>query len=301
MSTASHPAPAVVITGASTGIGQACALELDRRGFRVFAGVRSDAAAKRLESEASSRLTPLLIDVTDTALIGTAAEVVADLLNGDGLAGLVNNAGIAVGGPLEALPIDALRRQLEVNVIGQVAVTQAFLPLLRKARGRVVNISSINGGLAVPYMGAYCASKFALEAITDALRLELRQWNIEVSAVAPAMIATPIWEKSLAAADQLSQRIAPQTLALYDADLAAIRRSVERTARAGGAGGASGSGGGPRPDGPAAQNPLLSRLERAASLQGHENAQRPGAGLDRQETGGVALRKHCSHVLRQAT
>ncbi len=152
-------------------------------------------------------------------------------MDGAGLAGLVNNAGIAVAGPLEALPIDALRRQFEVNVIGQVAVTQAFLPLLRKARGRVVNISSINGGLAVPYMGAYSASKFALEAITDALRVELRTWGIQVSAVEPAAITTPIWQKSLSAADQLSETLTPEILALYDADLTAIRRTVERSAR----------------------------------------------------------------------
>ena len=144
--------PAVVITGASTGIGQACALELDRRGFRVFAGVRSQAAAENLRAKASARLTPILIDVTDAASVAAAAKAVGEAVGDAGLAGLVNNAGIAIAGPVELVPLDAWRRQLEVNVIGQVAVTQAFLPLLRKAPGRIVNISSNSGGQAAPFL-----------------------------------------------------------------------------------------------------------------------------------------------------
>jgi NAD(P)-dependent dehydrogenase (short-subunit alcohol dehydrogenase family) len=225
------PSPAVLITGASTGIGQACSLELDRRGFRVFAGVRSEASAENVKAKASAQLAPLMIDVTDAASIAAAAETVAKSVGQAGLAGLVNNAGIAVAGPLEALPIDALRKQLEVNVIGQMAVTQAFLPLLRLARGRVVNMSSINGGLAVPYMGAYSASKFALEAITDALRVELRTFGIRVSAVEPAAITTPIWQKSLDSADQLEANVAPELLALYQSDLDAMRRAVDKSIR----------------------------------------------------------------------
>jgi NAD(P)-dependent dehydrogenase (short-subunit alcohol dehydrogenase family) len=224
-------ASAVVITGASTGIGRACALELDRRGFQVFAGVRSPSAAEQLRTEASARLTPITIDVTDSGTIAAAATTIAAALGDHGLAGLVNNAGIAVPGPLELVPIDDFRRQFEVNVVGQVAVTQAFLPLLRKARGRIVNISSINGGLAVPYMGAYSASKFALEAISDALRLELRNFGISVSAVEPGAITTPIWDKSLAAADQLSGGVDPAKLALYESDLAAIHKAVDRSIR----------------------------------------------------------------------
>lgn len=223
--------PTVVITGASTGIGQACAVELDRRGFRVFAGVRSEAAAADLKSQTFARLAPLMLDVTDAALIATAAETVTNAVGQAGLAGLVNNAGIAVAGPLEALPIDALRKQLEVNVIGQVAVTQAFLPLLRTAHGRVINMSSINGGLAVPYMGAYAASKFALEAITDALRLELRTFGIRVSAIEPAAIATPIWQKSIETADRIEANASPEILALYETDLAAVRKAVDQSAR----------------------------------------------------------------------
>jgi NAD(P)-dependent dehydrogenase (short-subunit alcohol dehydrogenase family) len=224
--------PAVVITGASTGIGRACAIELDRRGFRVFAGVRAAAAAEQLRAEASSRLTPVVIDVTKGDTIAAAVKTVAEALGDAGLDGLVNNAGICVPGPLELVPIDALRRQFEVNVIGQVAVTQAFLPLLRKSRGRVVNMSSVSGGLSVPYLGQYSASKFALEAIGDALRLELRNFGIRVSAIEPAAIATPIWQKSVDSADDLAGNVDPAVLALYESDLAGIRKMVEHSARA---------------------------------------------------------------------
>jgi NAD(P)-dependent dehydrogenase (short-subunit alcohol dehydrogenase family) len=231
MTKSSTTSPFILITGASTGIGKACALELDRQGFRVFAGIRSEEARRNLQVQTSSRLLPLRIDVTDAASIAAAAEAVGQTAGHVGLAGLVNNAGIAVSGPLEAIPIDAWRRQLEVNVIGQVAVTQAFLPLLRKARGRIVNISSVNGGLAPPYMGPYAASKFALEAITDAMRIELRTWGIRVSAIEPGPIDTPIWDKSVAAADELAGHIAPELLALYQADLTAVRQVVERSMR----------------------------------------------------------------------
>jgi NAD(P)-dependent dehydrogenase (short-subunit alcohol dehydrogenase family) len=223
--------PAVVITGASTGIGRACALELDRRGFRVFAGVRAAAAAEQLRAEASARLMPTTIDVTEADTIAAAVNNVADTLGEGGLTGLVNNAGIVVPGPLEIIPIDAFRRQIEVNVIGQLAVTQAFLPLLRKARGRVVNMSSISGGLSAPYLGPYSASKFAIEAISDALRLELRNFGIRVSAIEPAAIATPIWEKSLASAEQLAADIDSATMSPYDADLAAVRKFAEHSVR----------------------------------------------------------------------
>jgi NAD(P)-dependent dehydrogenase (short-subunit alcohol dehydrogenase family) len=221
----------IVITGASTGIGEACALELDRRGYRVFAGVRAEAAAEKLRAKASARLTPVLLDVTLGDSIAAAAATVRAAVGEAGIAGLVNNAGIAVAGPLELLPIDALRQQLEVNVVGPVAVTQAFLPLLRRVPGRVVNISSVSGGLSAPYLGAYCASKFALEAITDALRLELRAWGIGVSSVEPGPIDTPIWEKSTRIGNRLTEQVAPDRLALYEDDLAALRKSVGRSAQ----------------------------------------------------------------------
>jgi len=223
--------PAVLITGASTGIGEACALELDRRGFRVFAGVRTEAAGQRLREKASSLLTPLMIDVTDAALISAAAGQIKEQIGQRGLAGLVNNAGIGVSGPLEIVPIEELRRQLEVNVIGQIAVTQAVLPLLRIAKGRIVNIGSVNGALSSPYLGPYSASKFAMEALTDALRIELRTWGIGVSIVEPGPIATPIWEKSTAAADVLAKKIPDETMKLYEPDLTAVRKIIAKIAQ----------------------------------------------------------------------
>ncbi|MGA2062437.1 MAG: SDR family oxidoreductase [Thermoguttaceae bacterium] len=224
-----HP-PAVLITGASTGIGQACALELDRRKFQVFAGVRTEAAADRLRKNASPMLTPVMIDVTDSATISAAAAKIKELIGNCGLAGLVNSAGIGVSGPLELVPIEELRRQFEVNVIGQVAVIQAFLPLLRIAKGRIVNIGSINGAVTPPYLGPYSASKFALEAITDALRIELRTWGIRVSIVEPGAIATPIWEKSFADAERLAKTIPSQAMALYETDLSAVRKNLTKIA-----------------------------------------------------------------------
>lgn len=216
----------VVITGASTGIGEACTLRLDRLGFRVFAGVRRPADGERLRAATSDRLMPVYLDVTDSESIRSAAEQVARILGTDPLAGLVNNAGIAVAAPVEFLPLDALRRQLEVNVIGQVAVTQAFLPLLRQARGRIVNMSSVSGRIASPFLGAYSASKFALEALTDALRLELRPWGIRVSLVEPGVIQTPIWNKSLAAAETLQAGLPPAAHELYGLAVEALRAGV---------------------------------------------------------------------------
>ena len=223
----------VVISGASTGIGAACALHLDRLGFTVFAGVRRETDGVVLGAKASPRLQPVLLDVTDAASIDQARQLVTGLVGEVGLAGLVNNAGIAVAGPLEAVPIPDLRRQFEVNVIGQVAVTQAFLPLLRKGRGRVVNMGSIAGRAALPLMGPYSASKFALEALTDALRLEVQQWGIQVSIVEPGAIATPIWEKSGAKADELEASTVGELKDLYAAVVAGVRgRVAEAAARA---------------------------------------------------------------------
>jgi NAD(P)-dependent dehydrogenase (short-subunit alcohol dehydrogenase family) len=198
---------AIVVTGASSGIGQACALRLDKLGFKVFAGVRKESDGAALARKTSERLVPLLLDITDIASIASAARLIEEAAGDQGLSGLVNNAGIAIAGPLEFLPIEDLRRQLEVNVVGQVAVTQALLPMLRKARGRIVNIGSVSGRVSVPLLGPYCASKFALEAVTAALRMELRPWGIRVSLIEPAGIATPIWEKSLAVGESLASTL----------------------------------------------------------------------------------------------
>ena len=224
---------AVLITGASTGIGAACALHLDRLGFTVFAGVRREQDGEALRKMATDRLVPVLLDVTEEASIRQAQETLSAVVGSHGLNGLVNNAGMAIVGPLEAVPISAWRRQLEINVIGQVAVTQAFLPLIRQARGRIVNMGSIAGRGAIPLMSPYAASKFALEAITDALLLEVQQWGIEVSIVEPGAIATPIWEKSRKDAIDLEGATSPELLALYGNVITAVRSVVEQaTARA---------------------------------------------------------------------
>src|SRR5260370_25499123 len=205
----------VVVTGASTGIGEACALRLDMRGFRCFAGVRRAVAGGAWKQKASGRLTPILLDVTDASSIKSAAAAVAAALGEEGLSGLVNNAGIAIAGPLEFLPIDELRRQFEVNVIGQIAVTQAFLPLLRKGHGRIVNMGSIAGKSALPFAGPFCASKFALEALTDSLRMELLPWNIPVSIIEPAYVTTPILQKSLRGWERVAAMLPPRAHELY--------------------------------------------------------------------------------------
>ena len=224
---------AVVITGASTGIGEACALRLDTMGYHVFAGVRRDEDGAALQEKASARLTPLRLDVTDDAQVAAAAERVGAAVGETGLAGLVNNAGVAVAGPLEFLPVAELRRQLEVNVVAQLAVTQAFLPLLRQGSGRIVNMGSISGKLASPFMGPYSASKFAMEALSDALRLELRPWGIDVVLIEPGGIATPIWERSVDVADRLIAQLPPKALDYYGKVIPAIRGFALRTGKNG--------------------------------------------------------------------
>lgn len=221
-----------MVTGSSTGIGQACVLHLDRLGFRVFAGVRREADGERLRSAASGRLEPLILDVTESSDIARAAQRVGEVTGGE-LAGLVNNAGIGLGGPVELLSIDDFRRQLEVNLIGQVAVTQAFVPALRRARGRLVFISSIGGLVATPYMAPYHASKFGLEAVGDVLRQELRPFGVQVSIVEPSSVATPIWEKGQRAADSVRGDLTPQDLELYGEPIERFGELLGKTASRG--------------------------------------------------------------------
>jgi NAD(P)-dependent dehydrogenase (short-subunit alcohol dehydrogenase family) len=189
----------VVVTGASTGIGAACAQYLDEKGFRVFASVRKQADADRIAALGSSRLEPLFLDVTEAESIARAAKTVEAELQGAGLAGLVNNAGIAFDAPLECVDMGALRRQLEVNAVAPVAMTQAFLPLLRRAQGRVINVSSLAGRVGMPLSGPYCMSKFALEAFTDCLRQELAAWGMQVASIEPGAIDTAMWDKGIQA------------------------------------------------------------------------------------------------------
>lgn len=196
---------AVVVTGASTGIGAACVDMLIEKGFFVFGSVRRPEDAERLIARFGANFAPLLFDVTDAAAVARGAAAVADWLGGETLAGLVNNAGVAVAGPLLHVPVDDLRRQLEVNLIGQLQVTQAFAPLLGAREpqggpaGRIVNMSSVAGRVAMPFFGPYNASKFGLEGLSDALRRELAVYGIGVTVIQPGMISTPIWDKAAGA------------------------------------------------------------------------------------------------------
>ncbi|WP_432956635.1 SDR family oxidoreductase [Micromonospora haikouensis] len=207
---------AVVVTGASSGLGREAALHLERAGFRVFAGVRDRAAADDLAAAATAgRLTPLRLDVTRADQIRGATDEVARQVGAGGLWGLVNNAGISLPGPLECVPPEQLRRQLDTNVVGQVAVIQGFLPLLRTGRGRIVNVTSGLGRVALPYLGAYAAAQFAKEAVSDSLRRELRPFGIAVSVVQPGAIQTPIWDKVAHAGTETMARAAGRAGDLY--------------------------------------------------------------------------------------
>ncbi|MGN6201756.1 MAG: SDR family oxidoreductase [Solirubrobacterales bacterium] len=221
----------VLITGASTGIGRATALRLDSNGWKVFAGVRKEEGAASLRAEASDRLAPVTLDVTDAAQIAAAAELIERETEG-GLDGLVNNAGIAVPGPLETVPLEDLRHQLEVNLIAYVAMTQALLGEIRRAEGRIVFLSSIGGRVAFPFGGPYHASKFATEAIGDVFRQELRPWGLKVSIIEPGSIDTPIWERGQRRGDEIEAK-APKTNQLYGAALDKFRKVIEDTAERG--------------------------------------------------------------------
>jgi len=218
----------VLITGTSTGIGEACAISLHEKGVRVFAGVRRAEDGARLVEKTSSALIPLILDVTDAQMISEATERITELTGETGLSGLVNNAGITIAFPLEFLPMDALRKQLEVNVIGPAAVTQAMLPLIRQGQGRIVNVSSVSGLIAAPYIGAYAASKHALEAMSDSLRIELRNFKVPVALIEPADIATPIWEKSRQTADAMRDEMVDEAGSDDDATLEVIRETYAK-------------------------------------------------------------------------
>jgi NAD(P)-dependent dehydrogenase (short-subunit alcohol dehydrogenase family) len=226
--------PSVIITGASTGIGSASAHYLAERGYQVFAGVRKPTDAEHLlAQDKSGSITPIFIDVTDSAMIAEAAQHVQEIVGQRGVNGLINNAGIAVMSPLEIIPLEDLRKQIEVNLIGQVAVTQAFLPMLRQAKGRIINMSSISGTVAFPLMGAYAASKWGLEAVTDALRQEVYPWGIRVISLQPGTIQTPIWEKGIHDATQRLVRFSAEGYALYQAPIQVMQARFEYSDRTG--------------------------------------------------------------------
>src|SRR5687768_13520662 len=218
----------VLVTGASTGIGRACVSYLAGRGHTVFAGVRKEPDATSLQEEIGSRVVPIILDVTDAEAISRAAEFVTSHVGRGGLNGLVNNAGIALGGPLEFLPIEVWRNQLEVNVIGQVAVTKALMPLLRQGKGRVVFIGSIGGRTGTPFMGPYNASKFAIEGIAEAFRQERAPWGMKVIVVEPGAVKTEIWEKGRSQADALEKDLPAEARTLYEPMIVALRRLIER-------------------------------------------------------------------------
>ena len=214
-------AKAVLVTGASTGIGEATALRMRRAGWDVYAGARKDEDLERLRGHG---LTPLKLDVVDADSIASAKAQ----LDERGLHGLVNNAGVAVSGPIEFVPLDELRHQLEVNLVGQVAVIQAFMPNIREAKGRIVNVSSIGGRFALPMVGPYAASKHALEAVSDSLRRELRPWGIHVSIIEPGAVVTPIWDKGRETADRLEDQMGEQARARYGKLADRIREETEK-------------------------------------------------------------------------
>lgn len=224
------PEKTILITGASSGIGEACALYFDRLGMQVFASVRKPGDADRLASQASARLTPLILDVADEASIQAALQTVRAAIGDAGIDGLVNNAGAFIGGPLEYLPLKVLRKQFEINVFGQIAVVQAFLPLLRQNHGRIVFVGSTSGFLATPLLGPYAASKFALRALADALRNELSAAGVAVSLIEVGKVNTPIWDKALSTVDKMSG-VLPEGDGDYYTSM--IQTTVARAARRG--------------------------------------------------------------------
>ena len=216
----------VLITGASRGLGRSMALDLARSGFSVFAGVRGSGDGEDLMRAASGDLRPLLLDVTRAEHIA-AAELEVRRATGDrGLGALVNNAAVYAVGPFEQTPIEDVENLFRINVLGLVAVTQSFLPLLRQARGRIVNISSINGRLSIPFTSFYSASKFAVEALSDALRIELSRWGIAVSVVEPGAIRTDIRARGVLSWAQSRDPLAPAAQELYASQFASLRDLV---------------------------------------------------------------------------
>lgn len=217
---------AVLVTGTSSGIGFATAIRLARHGTIVFAGIRRQVDGEMLLSEGAGNIKPMLIDVTDHGSLLRARAKIEGLPEYR-LDGLVNNAGIALGGPLELLPIDEIRKQFEVNFFGALAAIQIFLPLLRESGGRIVNVSSISGKLSAPFMGPYSASKFALEAASDALRLELRPFGVSVSVIEPGAVRTPIWRRATDASLKILDEVGSGRLD-YDTMIRQMSRFSQR-------------------------------------------------------------------------
>jgi NAD(P)-dependent dehydrogenase (short-subunit alcohol dehydrogenase family) len=215
-----------LVTGAARGIGRATALRLAEHGWQVLAGVRRAEDGEELAAGQPGQITPVLLDVTDQDQVAALDSALPADLDA-----VVNNAGIVVGGPVEGVPLAELRRQLEVNVMGQVAVTQAVLPRLRASRGRVVFVSSLSGRVATPMTGPYNASKFALEGLADSLRMELAPWGIRVSLIEPAKTDTDLWRKATDDLNQTVSQLAPQHRELYAKHIEGFRKSIPRSQR----------------------------------------------------------------------
>lgn len=215
--------PSVLVTGASRGIGESIAAHLAANGWDVFAGVRSDQDAHKVKGE-SPRIAPVILDVTSPENVAALGASLPERLDA-----VVNNAGVVVAGPMEAVASAELRRQLEVNVVGQVAVTQAVLPRLRRSHGRIVFVSSLNGRVSFPLLGAYCASKFALEAVADALRMELKPWDIPVVVVEPAQTKTDMWHTADTSMEQLAAAMTAEMRQLYAGHLPGLGKAIART------------------------------------------------------------------------
>ena len=219
----------VLVTGCSSGIGRATALHLADSGYRVLAGVRErdDGVSLQADAPASGDLIPVILDVTDRSAIDSAVEQAKDATDSDGLVAIVNNAGQPVTGPMEVLPIDGLRHELEVNLIGQVAVTQAFLPMLRATEGRVIFVTSIGGRVVLPFAGAYHASKFGLEAIAEAMRTELEGSGVMVSTIEPGVTDAEIWRKAEEQSTALLEELPAPQRNLYEADMDKFRERLQ--------------------------------------------------------------------------
>lgn len=223
-----RPMRSVLVTGGSSGIGRATVLRLDAAGWRVFAGVRRDEDAEALLGPGSSRLTPLLLDITRPEQIAAAEEQIVDAVGAAGLDGLVNNAGMTIPCPLEVLPLDDFRRLITVNLTGQLAVTQALLPRLRTAKGRIVFVSSISGRRGMPMLAAYSASKAGLNALADGFRQELRRWEMGVSIVEPGAVETPIWDRGEKELEDAMDRSEAGVNDLYGRLIASFYELAER-------------------------------------------------------------------------
>jgi len=213
--------PSVLVTGAGRGIGKSIVEYLARRGWDVIAGVRTKRDAAAVTALDPQRISSVILDITDAEHIAALDELLPERLNA-----IVNNAGVVVTGPMETVTTEDWRKELEINVIGQLAVTRAVLPRLRESRGRVVFMSSLNGRLSMPLVGAYCASKFALEAAADSLRMELRPWNIDVAIVEPAQTDTDMWRTADDMVEQFEAALTAEQRDLYARHIAGLKKSI---------------------------------------------------------------------------